>query len=126
MTTKQTCVYVGIDVSKTQLEIAVRPSGPQTWQGRQHRGRHSATGGATKDPPVPQRYCHGSQRRVPDGVRRAGSRAAKLPGLGDQPPAKRGYFAKSLGKLAKTDRIDARYSGSFRRSGSSRAATTAR
>ena len=102
-------VFVGIDVSKEWFDVAVRP-GSECWRGSQ-------------DEAGVDTLIHRLQRMRPSlvimeasgGYERliaAALAAAKLP-IAVVNPRQVRYFARSMGQLAKTDRIDAKVIAHF-------------
>jgi len=103
MTSTPTPVFIGIDVSKAVLEIVVRPSG-QRWQvGNTQEGITHLVG---------QVQALHPSLIVLEATGGLETAAAAALGAGQLPvaivnPRQARDFAKSLGRLAKTDKIDA-------------------
>src|ERR1700723_248894 len=96
-------VYVGIDVSKGELVVAVRPSGERMTLANDRAGIRRLVGrlGELKPQLVVVEATGGLQRQVVAGLWMAGvAGAAVNPSWGRN-------FAKSRGVMAKTDRKDA-------------------
>ena len=102
-------VFVGIDVSKEWFDVAVRP-GPECW-----RGTQDESGVATLTRRLQQLHPRLVVMEASGGYERliaAALAAAVLPVAVVNPRQVRD-FARSLGKLAKTDRIDAQVIAHF-------------
>lgn len=99
--------YVGIDVATAHLDVAVQPSG-DSWRVANDRdaiatvGQHLAAAGAGGA---------GGHGRLP-GRGGRGAESGRAAGGGGQPRQVRD-FARALGRLAKTDRLDAQVLAHF-------------
>jgi transposase len=96
-------MYVGIDVAKEQLDVAVRPSG-ETWStGNDEEGITVLVAGLKRRNPtlVVLEATGGYQARIASALA-----AAKVPVAVVNPRQVRD-FAKAIGRLAKTDSLDA-------------------
>jgi transposase len=96
-------VFVGIDVSKDRLDICVRPSGEAFAVGRDHEGLERLVERLRALAPglIALEATGGYETLVASALA-----AAQLP-LAVVNPRQIRDFARSTGKLAKTDRLDA-------------------
>jgi transposase len=97
-------VYVGIDVSKTVLDVALHPTGESRQVANDEAGIASLVEELVKLRPalIVLEATGGQQRSVVGAIGAAGLPVAVLN------PRQVRDFARAIGKLAKTDRIDAR------------------
>lgn len=97
-------MYVGIDVSKTVLDVALHPTGESRQVANDEAGIASLVEELVKLRPalIVLEATGGQQRSVVGAIGAAGLPVAVLN------PRQVRDFARAIGKLAKTDRIDAR------------------
>jgi transposase len=96
--------YVGVDVSKARLDVAVRPTGERYSVANDPEGIETLVGGLEEvDPPklVVLEATGGFERPAAMAIAASGIPVAVVN------PRKARDFAKATGTLAKTDRIDA-------------------
>ena len=96
-------IYVGIDVAKDRLDVVLRPSGEYLGMGNDERGIGSLVERLREERPalVALEATGGLERPVAAALAVAGLPAAIVN------PRQVRDFAKAVGRLAKTDRIDA-------------------
>lgn len=109
MTTEVATVWVGIDVAKAYLDIALRPSGVH-WRTTNDAPGIAAVVSRLQEEP-PSRIVVEATGKLEQAVVTALA-AAKLPVVVVNPQRVR-EFARSTGKLAKTDRLDAQVLAHF-------------
>ncbi len=111
MTSDVAVTYVGIDVSKARLDIAVEPSGEQ-WSVANDQAGIGCLIGRLKGQAMGRIVVEatgGQERLVVAELYQAGLPVALVN------PKRVRHFARALGRLAKTDRIDAAVLASFGR-----------
>jgi transposase len=104
MSTTTVDCYVGVDVSKARLDVAVRPTGERYSVANDPEGIETLLGGLEEvDPPklVVLEATGGFERPAAMAIAASGIPVAVVN------PRKVRDFAKATGTLAKTDRIDA-------------------
>jgi len=114
MTASVEPVYVGIDVSKATLDICLLPSGKTAVFDNDAAGIHRLVDLLTKQSPIARCLLEATgryDRRCAADLMEAGFVVAVVN------PRQARDFARSLGRLAKTDRIDARTLAEFARLG---------
>ena len=114
-------VYVGIDVSKTELVVALRPSGESFTRDYDRAGLKQVVGRLSKLQPklVVVEATGGLQRQVVAALWTAGVAVAAV-----NPRWVRSY-ARGSGLLAKTDRMDAKLLALFAQPRTTHAAAAA-
>jgi transposase len=110
-------VYVGIDVSKAKLDICLLPSGQALVLDNNAAGIRQLVALLQKQPPVARCLLEATgryERRCAADLMEAGFHVAVVN------PRQARDFARSMGKLAKTDTLDARTLAEFAKLGHSR------